>query len=93
MANPVFVTVTKNTPTKVATNVTTGQIRRVKPGTPGAQYLYTYVLTGGAAPVEADFRGGRIFQESDSEIINATAGIDIWLYLDSDEDGEVRVEV
>jgi hypothetical protein len=93
MPAPEFVTVTKETVIKVATGVTAGFIRKVKPGSPGATYLHTYVPTTGAAPVEEDFRGGRIFVNGDAEEIVASESIDIYLWLTGNEDGEVRVDV
>jgi hypothetical protein len=93
MPAPAFVTVTKETAVKIATAVTTGQVHKVKPGGAGADYFATYVLTGAAAPVEANFRGGRIFNGVDTEEINATEQIDVYLWLTGDSDGEVRVDV
>lgn len=49
MASPVGFDLTKNTWTKVATNVTEGQIWIVEPR---AVYSHYYVATGGAAPTD-----------------------------------------
>lgn len=93
MPAPVFKTITKNTAAKIATAVTTGQIHKVNPGGANAEYFSTYVLTGAAAPVEADFRGGRIFLKGDTEIISHSESIDVYLWLTGDKDGEVRVDL
>lgn len=94
MAAPVFVAVAKEDPVKVATAVTTGQIHKTKPGSPGARYFHTYVPTTDPAPTTfEEFRGGRIFNGTDTEEIVASEQIDIYLWLTGDEDGEVRVDV
>jgi hypothetical protein len=93
MAAPVFVTVTKETAVKVATAVTTGQVRKSKTGGSGAVWLATYVPTGDPAPDEADFRGGKVFVNADSFAIQASEFIDVYLWLKASEDGEVRVDV
>jgi hypothetical protein len=95
MPAPVFVTVTKMTAVKIATAVTSGQVHKVKPGSAGAQYFATYVPTGAAPPAaEADFRGGRVFIDSDTEMIESGSAeqIDVYLWLTGDKDGEVRVD-
>ena len=88
-ATPVFVTCTKDVWTKVATDVTTGAIRRgdVTP----YEYLQTYRETGDPAPtLKSDgvpaFEGGR------TEIISAVNGIDVYLYPITNN-GRVRVDV
>lgn len=89
MANPVFVDCTKNIWTKVATNITTGLIHKVH----GAPYEYrqTYRETGGAAPtLRSD--GVSAFENNRTEIISATAGIDIYIYP-INVDGKVRVDI
>jgi hypothetical protein len=93
MPDPNFVTVTKGQAELVASNVTTGQVHKVKPGSPGAQYFHTYVLTGNPAPTTQDEFRVKAFVESDTELISANAPIDVYLWLDSDEDGIVRVDI
>jgi len=90
MANPALITCTKNTWTKVATNVTTGQIHK-KSEAP-QEYLSTYRMTGGAAPTNKEegvtiFVGGNI-----TEAISAIAGIDVYIYPVT-TDGKVRVDI
>ena len=76
MANPVIVDCPADTWTKVATNVTTGQIHKKKYN---AKYIQTYVLTGQAAPTNNDlavpiFTGG-----CSSAAISAASAIDVYL--------------
>jgi hypothetical protein len=92
MPTPAFVSVTKGQAVVIATNVTQGQVHKISPNRTGI-FLSTYVPTGDPAPVEADFRGGRIFINSDTEFINANEAIDVYLWLQGDEDGEVRIDV
>jgi len=89
MANPIFVTCTKGVWTKVATNVTTGLIHKVDL-TP-YEYLQTYRDTGDPAPtLKSD--GVPAFEGKRTELISATAGIDIYLYPIIDN-GRVRVDI
>ena len=92
MAKPVFIDCTKNIWTKVATGVTTGQIH--KKSEQPQEYLHTYRDTGGAAPPNTEAgkeQGVPIFLNGVSELISATAGIDIYVYPVS-SDGKVRVD-
>jgi len=93
MAAPVFEAVAKEQAVKIATAVSVGQIHRTKNGGPGAIWLSTYVPTGDAVPVKAAFAGGRIFLQGDTVNISSSELIDIYLWLDGPEDGEVRVDV
>ena len=80
MANPSWPNTTEGSWTKVATNVTTGTIDRLK-----SQYKYysTYVLTGVAAPVAGiQAKSPVIFQDSNQEEISANAAIDVYLWLE-----------
>ena len=89
MANPTFVNCTKDTWTKVATNVTTGAIRKFDL-TP-YEYLQTYRETGDPAPtLKSD--GVPAFEDSRTEIISAVNGIDVYLYPITDN-GRVRVDI
>ena len=89
MANPVFVDCTADTWKKVATNVITGQIWRVKT----TSYFFTYRVTGGAVPTER-LEGMPIFRdgEPDFEEIKASSGIDIYIFCPGTA-GRVRVDV
>lgn len=78
MANPVFVDCPAGVWTKVATNITTGQIHKVDV-TP-QEYLHTYKQTGDAAPTDRS-EGVRIFIGANiSEIISHNTGIDIYIF-------------
>ena len=77
MANPVFVACTKDAWTKVATNVQTGFIHRIS-GAPNG-YLQTYVDTTDPAPT-LETEGAVAFENSGTEPINATAGIDVYIW-------------
>jgi len=92
MAAPAFVTVTKGQAVKIATAVTVGVVRKVKPGSAGGRWLATYVPTGDPAPAEADFRGGQIFLDGPAETISSSEQIDVYVWLTGTKDGEVRVE-
>lgn len=90
MADPVFVDCLADQWTKVATNVTSGQIHKWNPQP--QEYLHTYRATGGAAPTDKA-EGVRIFiGDNISESISASAGIDVYLYPIT-ENGRVRVDV
>lgn len=90
MADPVFVTCPKGIWTKVATNVTTGQIWK-RPQS--ARFLQTYRITATPAPTERS-EGVEVFSSKNvqSEPISATGPIDVYLYA-IDKDGEVRVDI
>lgn len=90
MANPAFVDCTENTWTLIATNVVTGNVRKI---TNGPTYLHTYRETGDPAPTLST-EGVLIFVEEESlyEPISATSGIDVYIYCISD-DGRVRVDL
>ena len=85
MANPVVVACPVDTWKIVATNVTSGVIH---PLASNAQYLHTYVMTGGAAPtgtaIGVQFLG--------SLKIAAAAGIDVYVYAQGN-DGSVRADL
>lgn len=88
MANPEIKSIPKNTITKVATNVLTGQLKRL---IPRASYLCTYRKTGEAAPtVETEF--AKIFENSSSETISSYESIDIYIVCKS-KAGSVRVDI
>jgi len=90
MANPVLVDITKNTVTKVATNVTAGVIHRM---ITSAQYLQTYRLTGQAAPNEATMlsEGVLMFEKENKDEISSTAAIDVYVYC-KNTDGKIRLD-
>ena len=89
MANPVIVDCPEGEWTSVATNVTTGQIKKI--GKKPNLYLETYRMTGNAAPT-SQTEGAPAFQISDSEQISATAGIDVYI-MAVGADGRVRVDL
>ena len=90
MADPVLVDCPSNVWTKVATNVTTGQIHK-KDETP-QEYLSTYRDTGGAAPTDKE-EGVAIFvADKLTEIISAAAAIDVYIYPITSI-GKVRVDL
>ena len=88
MANPVFVTCAKDAWTKVATNVQTGFVHMVL-GANG--YLQAYVDTTDPAPT-LETQGVVAFENSGTEAISATAGIDIYIWA-HDKAGKVRVDL
>jgi len=89
MANPVFVDCPEGAWTKVATDVTSGVIHKVTEAP--AEYLQTYKMTGVAAPTLVG-EGVMIFENSRSEVISATAGIDIYIWA-VDQAGRVRADL
>ena len=76
MADPVIVQCPANIWTLVAENVTAGSIKKIGNG-PG-RYLETYRMTGGAAPTD-QAEGAIMFINGPSEIIEAAAGIDVYV--------------
>ena len=88
MANPILVACAKNAWTKVATNVQTGFIHKVK-GING--YLQTYRDTTDPAPTLIT-QGVVAFENSGTESINATAGIDVYIWAQGAA-GSVRVDL
>ena len=80
MANPTWPLLSESAWTKVATNVTSGTINRLK-----SQYKYyaTYKLTGEAAPADSvKEKSPVIFQDSNIEEISASAAIDVYIWLE-----------
>lgn len=76
--------------TKVATNVTAGQIHKL--GTQKITYLSTYRDTGGSAPTLIT-EGVEVFRDTDiSTPISAAAGIDVYIWP-VNATGSVRVDV
>lgn len=89
MANPVFVTCDKNVWIKVATDVQTGLVHKVS-GAPNG-YLQAYRDTAGPAPT-LETQGVVAFENSGTEAILATAGIDVYIYAQA-KAGKVRVDL
>lgn len=87
MANPNLVACPVDTWTKVATNVTNGNVW-ISDSSPG-KYLQTFVLTGQAAPTGT---GIGIAIRGDVIPIANTVGIDVYIYCIGAA-GEVRVDV
>lgn len=100
MANPEIKTLNEWEWTKVATNVTTGSMHRIRST---VYYYQTYRLTGEAAPSdptvgEMPDEAVRIFEESNQISISSTDPIDVYiLCANSDDDnsdaGKVRVDL
>lgn len=90
MANPVDVDCPVGVWTPVAVNVITGMLYRKEIG---AIYLYTYRLTGQAAPSD-EVGTAQIFidEESSQEVIAASAGIDVYIKC-KNKSGAVMVAV
>jgi hypothetical protein len=86
MANPVAVACPKDTWTKVATNVTNGQVHKLDYK---ARYLRQYKDNGQAAPTDLSLA---IPFDTDSTGISAAAGIDVYIYCQRAA-GNVRVDL
>jgi len=89
MAEPVRVSCPEGEWKKVATNVITGQVKKIN-GKP-YKYLETYRMTGSSAPA-LQTEGVTIFLNTNSEEISASAAIDVYI-MAVGEDGEVRVDI
>lgn len=96
MADPVIVPCPADVWTKVATNVTAGQVH-IKDTRPG-DYLQTYRMTGGAAPDAGDpSEVAKI--TGPFALIEATAGIDVYImplgaagwHFPVDSDGSIGI--
>lgn len=87
MPSPTLESCPKDTWTKVATNVTTGNIWKTDKS-PG-KYLQTHVLTGAAAPTGT---GIGVAIVGEGMAIANTVGIDVYIYC-LGADGEVRVDI
>lgn len=90
MADPVIAACPADVWTKVATNVTSGQVH-IKDTRPGA-YLQTYRTTGGDAPDDVDDLVEGIPLIDPTTPIEATAGIDVYI-MPRGAAGSVRVDV
>jgi hypothetical protein len=89
-SNPLSVSCTKDTWTKIATNVVTGTV--YKQSNAPANYLQTFKLTGEAAPTDEDeavvlFEPGRI-----SVPISSDSAIDVYV-MAKGADGVIVVAV
>lgn len=89
MADPARITCPADEWTKVATNVTSGQVNRLnkKPNL----YLQTYRMTGNEAPIDKG-EGIPIFVEPNDNRIESAAGIDVYI-MAVGQDGEIRIDV
>ncbi len=85
MADPNIVACPANAWTKVATNVTNGQVHVIDQG---PEYLQTYRDTGNPDPT-AQSEGVPL---DEVVWISATAGIDVWVYAIKTA-GSVRVDL
>lgn len=86
--NPEFIAIPADSWTKVATAVTTGQIWKAQST---AAYLQTYRLTGETAPTDRS-EGMKLFSNSDSEIIDSSDPIDVYVFAIG-EAGRIRADV
>lgn len=78
---PAWPTLTKGQWNLVATNVTYGELHRLKSV---FAFWITYVATGAAAPVDAiKDKSPRIFEDSNSEIIDNSDPIDVYLWIEN----------
>jgi hypothetical protein len=87
-SNPVQVNCPEGEWTKVATDVTTGNIKKLSVAP--AKYLETYRLTGEAAPTSS-FEGAEVFTVQNPGDISADAGIDVYV-MAVGSDGKVRAD-
>jgi hypothetical protein len=88
MANPTTISCTKDVWTKVATNVTHGNVW-VLNNLPS--YIHTYKLTGEAAPNDTTDRPKGAILAHVAQI-GSTVGIDVYV-MALNTDGEVRVDL
>lgn len=90
MANPVYpVPCPKGVYTKIATNVLTGNIYRMKTN---VGYFQTTRLTGTAAPTARNEAVEMFVEFPNREPINNSEAIDVYVWCDND-DGILRVDV
>ena len=92
MADPAIVVVLKGQWTKVATNVTTGNVWRRESL---VSYFMTIRDTGGSAPTAPDLEieGVQVFTKGDNMPISSNVSIDVYLWARGDVDGKVRVDL
>ena len=90
MPNPVLVSCPEGVWTKVATNVTSGQVNK-KVGESGITYFRTYRVTGDAAPTDLSTAVG-FYLSSVPIAANVSEPIDVYIWC-QDGDGSVVVEV
>jgi len=90
MANPVVFTIPVSTWVKVATAVFVGNILPIEAD---GKYLYTYRMTGGAAPTNGDYSDAKELAY-EGGIIQSSAAIDVYVAVtDATDDGHVRVDL
>jgi len=87
MANPAVTACTKDTWTKVATNVTVGKVHILSKAP--SQYAQTYRMTGEAAPTAV---AEAVVMPDVTFTISAAAAIDVYVYAFGAA-GSVRVDV
>ena len=87
MANPQFINCPKDVWTKVATNVTHGQVSKII--SQGIDYAHTYRETGDPAPINAD---EGLFLQGPTIPIAALQPIDVYIFA-IDKPGKVRVDL
>lgn len=89
MTNPLIVACPADEWTKIATDVTSGNVHRILKN-PDV-YLQTYRDTGDAAPTTT-VEGVPVFVGAGSAEISASVGIDVYIYA-AGAAGSVRVDV
>lgn len=89
MANPVIITLDADTWTKIASNVTAGQVKKLD--TRPNMYLETYRTTGDPAPTDLS-EGVPCFVGRYNEEISSAAGIDVYM-MAVGHNGKVRVDI
>lgn len=91
MANPVFIDCPEDIWTKVAENITTGQIHKVKEAP--FSYLHTYRTSGDPPPPGGFEEGIKVFIDDEiSEPIAFSSGIDLYIFCVK-ADGRVRIDL
>jgi hypothetical protein len=91
MATPTFVDLPADTWTKIATNVTTGQVHLVdtSPNVIRSTYIQP---TGGAEPADNPALGVPVFEDGNTEPISFSSGADVYLRPEG-EASRVRVDI
>lgn len=89
MSDPAIISCPADSWTKIATNVTTGNVHRILKG-PGS-YLQTYRDTGNPAPTDLS-DAVPIFESGSQVPISNISGIDIYIYPVG-KAGSVRVDL
>jgi hypothetical protein len=93
MTDPAVTAIPINVWTKIATNVTSGQVWPLgRNQTTKVKYVQTYRDTGGAAPTNGDLSEA-VDLPYDGLPISASAGIDVYVAVTGTVAGSVRVDL